>query len=328
MKKIIFVISVLTACCIFFSCTKENPQNEEKQVHYVTVGLSFGGEITTSMSPLTKADASTDLYGINVYKSIDKGSSYSNYAYGLFNDVSSLSIALPDDGIYKFECRMIKDGENVIAHDMGPDGYYYYRPFQLSGASVKPIIGNIFIISNESIGLTEKTHLQKGSIYGHASVSSYYGITQGFDPNESSSVAINLIRTNFGVKVVATNLEYGSLHIDIDGAPRLSITYPSAEISEILCFSDIAKVLDNANYSETIKCKFIWQRDEDTQIIIGEKDITFEKDKITTINVTITLSAVDTGIGIQTEKKDMSEGQTVDVSGSGSASDTDVTVQS
>lgn len=325
MKK---TLALFALSCLFFSCNKETPTTQEKQVNYVKVGLSFGGEITTSESPLTKADAPTDLYGINIYKSTDNGASYSNYAYGLFNDVSSVSIELPDDGIYKFSCRMIKDGVNLIDRCQNGNTICYSNPFK-NNHNYGVAIDNKFIVSNDFLDFYSSVYYDPDNeVYYHAPLSSYYGVINGFDPTKASSVTINLIKTNFGVKAVATNLENGSIYIDIDGAPRLTIAYPSSEVSEIFTFTEVAKVPDSANYSETINCKFYWQKDENTAIALGEKDITFVKDKLTTINITITASTVDTSVGFVVEDNELGEGETVDFSGSGSGVDTDVNIQS
>ena len=78
-------------------CTKSSmsPDSEKEAKEYI-VTLACGGEIKdVTVSDLTKADESNDLYGVQVYsRPAQSEDAYKPYAYGLFDSMEGREIKL------------------------------------------------------------------------------------------------------------------------------------------------------------------------------------------------------------------------------------------
>ena len=114
-----------------------------------TISLRINEEITTSETPLfanRTRGAGKKLYGINVFQKKANSSSYTKYAYGLFDDPSKISIVLNENCLYRFECLIVEEGEEGIY--LSEDGYM--EPFITT--SKKPTkVNNSFKLSKLSI---------------------------------------------------------------------------------------------------------------------------------------------------------------------------------
>ena len=109
-KSLLFAavaLAAMTAC-------QDNvvPETPAGNPETYTVKLACAGELEVNHVPLKSS--SDDLYGIQVYYAPVSGGSYQKYAYGLFDDVSDVSLELIADYKYEFVIDMIVNGKNAI----------------------------------------------------------------------------------------------------------------------------------------------------------------------------------------------------------------------
>lgn len=324
MTKIYLLISIIGI--VFASCSnsKENnedvdPINLEPKEYIVSLGLT--GEIDIQESPLSKA-SSDDLYGIQVYSKTSK-TDYKPYAHGLFNDRAMLKIKLKSNETYKFIVSMVPNGIKTIWYNM--DGYCH--PFYVGGKEYK--LNNLFEYNELYFdGLNKGSaaiYINSPSLFDIPNIERYYGEISEYIPSEGSTVSINMKRVCFGAKFIAEGLTEGKLHINITGAPELIITYGGDnEIRDIFTFSHKYPYIEswtNDDYSETIPLSVSWEKDNGVVIDLINKDITFKRNILTTINIKvkdISIEDIDNSIGITHETEDFILGENITIeSGTG-----------
>ncbi len=107
----------------------------------IEVPIHFSGEVSVSESPLTRAESSDDLYGIQVYQNGEP------YAYGLFDVISNMSIYLHSGQNYSIIVQLIRNGKKALSlltvntgescykGTDGPyhanDGYSFYKDYSI-----------------------------------------------------------------------------------------------------------------------------------------------------------------------------------------------------
>lgn len=325
MKKILLTLAIILPTLA--GCGKEevenNPAESVDNPKEYTISLGFSGEITDiTESPLNRADgsANTDLYGIQVYSSSSINShDYKPYAYGLFNKKESMVIKLVEGNKYKFVATMIVDGKEKISGTV--DGYL--SPFY-NGSSMP--LNNTFALSNNTdYGLWLKkgtTHLKISiNAFDRPNTERYYGETEDYIPSSDGQVSIDMKRVSFGVKFVAEGLSEGRLTIQMNEAPDMEIVYPKTEVQDIFTFKNptmegTAWMADD--YSEEVPVIITWQKNDGASVPVASRNITFKRNKLTTVNVKVTNSSVDNGIDITTDNEEMQAGDTIVIGASGS----------
>ena len=94
MKRLLF-LPLLVLClsgCMMEELDKESPVQEAKEY---LVPIKMAGEILEiEEGPLTKAGENNDLYGFQINSKKAGETSYSPYAYGLFDDISDVKVKL------------------------------------------------------------------------------------------------------------------------------------------------------------------------------------------------------------------------------------------
>jgi hypothetical protein len=329
MKKTLFI---LLATLGFISCsTSDDPTNETTTTpkEYV-ISLGFSGEITSiEDTPLTKA-VSNNLYGIQVYLMPTNGTEYQPYAYGLFDDISNITIKLLEGYKYKFACTMVTDGKSKIAHSSN-DGYDF--PFLLFGEHGS---GPTLIIENKLISSKyEISSIDNGSsglavdreVYNRPNIDRYYGAIADYIPVENSSVSIDMKRVSFGVKIIADGLTEGSLNISLDKAPSMTITYPNTSVQDIFTFSNTypyGMTWTQDGYTEKVSMTISWTKADGAVVPLVTQDITFTRNKLTTITVKVKDNSINNGVDISQESASMGDGGSVTIDTSNS-DDTTVT---
>lgn len=328
MKKVLLTLAVILP--MLAGCGKEevwnNPVESVDNPKEYTISLGFSGEITDiTESPLNRADggANTDLYGIQVYSSSSINShDYKPYAYGLFDKKESMVIKLVEGRKYKFIATMVVDGKEKVKKT----GDGYITPFM--GLDVKlygmPLNNGFTLSTNDdykymSLG---NTYLQKPSkIFSRPNTERYYGEAEGYIPSSDGQVSINMKRVSFGAKFIAEGLSEGKLTIQMNESPDMEIVYPETEVQDIFTFensySNSLAWMAN-NYSETVPVIITWQKNDGASVPVASRNITFKRNKLTTINVKVTNSSVDNGIDITTDNEEMQAGDTIVIGASGS----------
>ena len=116
----VFVAAILISLGMS-SCGKEEipDSGSSDSDEYVEVSLKCGGDIADmGVTPLSRVSG-TDLYYIQalVEHDIDGQKRYIQYAHGLFNDISNLSIRLKKNENFFFRGTMIRNGAELIYND-------------------------------------------------------------------------------------------------------------------------------------------------------------------------------------------------------------------
>lgn len=295
-------------------CTKSSMSPDSgKEAKEYTVTLACGGEIKdVSISDLTKAEESNDLYGVQVYsRPTQSENEYKPYAYGLFDSMEGREIKLLEGYEYKFVVTMVKDGKAVIKANTGE----YWGPFKIGS---KPLsISESFSYDNnrelQNLAIGQSYLKQPDDIFGHPNITRYYGEVVGYIPSEGGKVTISMKRTVFGLKVKTENLSEGSLNIAMTEAPSMTITSPNAEIQDIFTFSEVREAWATDNYKESIEVAFTWTKADGVVVPIATKTFDFYRNKLTTITVAISDKSEDNGVGVEIEDAQMTDGESYTV---------------
>lgn len=312
-RHLIFAVAV--SGMALASCQeKVTPEIPAGEQEVYTVKLACAGELDVTHAPLTKGE-NTDLYGIQVYYAPVSGGNYQRYAYGLFDDVSDISLELIADYKYKVVVDMIVDGKNVIySSNMNTPEQQevlmgYGNPFRTYNKALTNTWDNLTPINNELV-ITQDVYFDTlgGYIQLPDGVKSdlpkgidvYYGKQEGYIPEEDgATIIINMKRMIFGLKVIADvnqgvvkgllgndRLDYGTTSSD----DRFSLTAPSNLVYEATYAYDSRdhwygyEVQDQATTWEYID--FEWVKDENTTLKLDGQRIDFIRMKQTIVNVT------------------------------------------
>ena len=315
MKKYFIAFSLFAA---LFSCSTdeipEQPANEPK-VYEVSLGLA--GEITSiTESPITKA-APNDLYGIQVYSAPIENTGtdiYSNYAYGIYDNLSSAKIKLLEGYKYKFECTMVVDGKKRI---FGYNPMTYSYPFNITNvgnAEVKNTFTYSVLnsIDNVNRGWTYLIKADNSSnFFGRPNTDRYVGSTSGFVPTGSNSVSIFMKRAIFGVRFIADGLTNGKLKIEIDKTPGMELTSDNLQKEDIFTFYNLYDIHSNDTYSEDVQVAINWQQNDSTAVPLASQLIKFKRNTRTTIKVKVADLADQKSVSLNFENTPIAEGDSI-----------------
>lgn len=328
MKKVLLTLAVILP--MLAGCGKEevwnNPVESVDNPKEYTISLGFSGEITDiTESPLNRADGgeNTDLYGIQVYSTSTDSYDYKPYAYGLFDKKESMVIKLVEGNKYKFVATMVVDGKEKV-YFLGDNRYL--NPFSGVKTELKEMsLNNVFTLSanNEydylKIG---STYLRKpNEIFHRPNAERYYGEAEGYIPSSDGQVSIDMKRVSFGAKFVAQGLSEGKLIIQMNESPDMEIVYPETEVQDIFTLSNLSydgTTWTDDDYSEEVPVIITWQKNDGASVPVASRNITFKRNKLTTVNVKVTNSSVDNGIDITTDNEEMQAGDTIVIGASGS----------
>ena len=247
-----------------------------------------------------------DLYGIQVYScpNVDGATTYTYYAYGLFDDTDLMNIKLLEGYKYKFVATMVVDGKENIYSLKGK----FTSPF--AGIGKYNELSNGFTFSNNDYmplfsGYAKFKFNDKYLDNNHAVIDRYYGEYIDYIPGEVNTVEISMKRTVFGVKFIAENLTEGSVGVKMEHTPEMSITYPSTNIEYIINFLEQNKAYSEENYSETIPTELIWTKADGVVVPLGTHNITFKRNVLTTVTIKVADVTTENGIGLELEATEM-----------------------
>lgn len=226
MKKfcpILILFSVL--CLTLIGCSKSDPVRHKSEEMTVSLNLTGDFDVEVEQNPLTKAGTfSNDAYGINVY--YDKegdGTTDDIYAYGVFDNVSDMSITMLSNHKYRVCCTLIKDARTALYFGQAFNNTYsgYCYPFQ-TNASGSTLLNNKFIIgtstylsgmSSGNAHIASTTSPSTSNATKNASVNRFYGETDQYEPVPNGTIDVYLKRVVFGAKFVISGVEEGSLEV-------------------------------------------------------------------------------------------------------------------
>lgn len=296
-------------------CTKSSmsPDSGEEAKEY-TITLSCGGEIKdVSISDLTKAEENNDLYGVQVYsRPAQSENEYKPYAYGLFDTMEGRGIKLLEGYEYKFVATMVKEGKNVLESISGNPwgGVFHLRPTnnqaKISSVFIYDGVNSFSSLESGHTYMEERTN--GDYIFVHPNTDRYYGEVEGVVPSAGSKVTISMKRTVFGLKVKTENLSEGSLNIAMKEAPSMAIASPDTEVQDIFTFDKVRDAWATDNYKESIDIAFTWTKADGVVVPIATKTFDFYRNKLTTITVKVSNRSEDSGVGVEIEDSQMTDG--------------------
>ena len=259
------------------SCENEptNSTNPNDDNGYITVSLGFTGEApNVTTTPMSRANEAKDWYQIQVYSRPIGESYYTYYGYGFFDNTENMTINLKEGYQYKFVADMIVDASKYVqCLCLVNGGWVYTMP------------NSFYFSQDEHIRYLGEGYLflYRGKV-NRPNVDRFYGITEGYVPEEGGSVSIDMKRVSFGAKFVAKEFTSGSLEIQIDQSPTKTLKCADGNVAEcIVSFNDTASAYRNDNYSENIAVNIIWVKDDGVRSPIVSENITFVRNHLTTI---------------------------------------------
>lgn len=306
MKKISTAISIIVALFATISCSEE-PVIPENSDSFVQVKLGFTGEapnITTT--PMTRADDAKDWYQIQVYSAPVGSTSYSYYGYGFFDSTDNMIINLKEGYQYKFVADMIVDASKKI------------HKFCLVNSGWAAIGNSFYFSADEHIRFLGEGYIyMRSDQYNRPDVDRFYGMTEGYVPEEGGSVSISMKRVSFGAKFVAKEFTNGSLEIQIDQSPTKTLkSSDGAQCDMIVSFYNTSAAYSRDEYSENIAVNIIWVKEDGVRTPLVSQDITFVRNHLTTIEFEVKEAAQSNSFNIKADEE-WENGETIVAGGDG-----------
>lgn len=283
MKSTLFVFTTAFFMLFTFSsCEKAVLEGSGDDTEATTqktqlVSLNLASETTPMVGASRVPLSSQIVYGINVYAKKEGFASYAKYAYGLFIDVSKVSLELPEGSTYKFECVAIQDDESQLFHE----GLVYKAPYlhgdaglptEASNAFVRSTSENLSSMKNFSVNLMGQDDVAKVShIY------KYYGVVDGYNPAAGADPQLALKKMVYGLHFSIKPPKEGTLKISYNGTESVEVSAQNDayDHSFIYPFSRLDEASAD-NYSVTLTLFLTWTKADGT-VFTGQKDITIKR---------------------------------------------------
>lgn len=320
--KIMNKIWLLTAMFAFSACGSDetivDQEEPEKELKEYTVSLKMGGEVTTSESPLARAETeSDDLYGVQVYRKETGETSYSYFAYGLFDNVSDMKINLLEGSTYKFVVLLIKKGKNIVTNDNGSYGDPFLRYAGTNSGAATVECTNYFIYGTTSYYSFYGGGLRTGLSYSEGDT--YYGEVYDYTPSVNGTVEVDLKHTVFGLQYAVTGITDGTVSVTIKKDNHyffkktdIAADYTSEE--KIISFYDVYNAWQYAdNYTENLTVSLSWTRGVGVVQNLGIKTIQVKRNVMNVVRIQLGSNDGSATFGITTEDDSSMTEETVDV---------------
>ena len=314
MKKIIFILTVFLLC----SCSEEDIPNNNtiSEEEYVTTKLIFGGEIlSVTEEPMTKALDNDDLTGVQIYTMSESGEE-TPYAWGLFDDVSNITVKLKKGQEYVFEATSVIDGENKLGYMEVDGNMLYSNPFN-------KILNNKIEISTTDY--FNNLHFSLVDVYGgnpgfldayiYSNIDKFY-CRENIHISDDSDINLQMKRVAFGLKIETKNLVNGQLIVQTKDMREIVIKSGEVFDSIFTMPLDYNGSLSDENwkkddYSIEKTLVFIYQNEQGEKEQIASQKIKFIRNKKTVIEVNIpsedNLESISSGLKVSIDDGEMEE---------------------
>lgn len=312
MKKVSKYASVVLcmATLLFVSCEKAADDEDVSGAsgETVSVSLSLGGEyIVATESPLTRASDPDVAYGLNVFARKDGTTTYSKYAYGLFDDASKIQITLRKGYQYRFECTVTRNDEDQVYHASG----LYSAPFLNSDGELtqQTQLDNQFHYSSVTSlsGLQSGvTNITESSVANYPRMYRYYGKLEDYSPVADAAVNISLKRAVFGLRFVVTPPSEGVVKIE-SWPTTFSVNAGGAayDHASVYTFNQVDKAVADG-YNGNVPVTLTWQH-TDGSLTTETKNINIKRNVMTTVTVDVASSATNNLVTLTEESGDLTE---------------------
>lgn len=300
MKYKFHYLLLLSFLLFMAACSGDESENiptpPEKAETYL-VSLNLSGDIDVAQEPLTRGTATNDLYGINVYYSED-GTTYKNYAYGLFDNKEDMTIELLSGYQYKFACTLVKNGKQSLYYGQAFGNTYsgYCYPFQ-TNSSNSTMLSNSFILGStylEGIGsgyahLSSLSSPSTSNYTQYPGINRFYGETSGYTPTKGGQVTIELKRTVFGAKFNINGVQEGSVIASCGALWSQTTTTDVEGTATVHSFNDVSTCWSNGDSHSltlTVNVKYTSDRGEAWDLS-NSLSVTFKRNVLTTVNINV-----------------------------------------
>ena len=292
MKQIVFILSVL----LLWSCSEEDIPNNNtiSEEVYVTVNIKLGGEILdVTQEPMTKGLTNNDLTAIQINEVVvNDYEEEVPYAWGLFDDVSNISVKLKKGAKYDIEATTVINGKSIMKFNS--EGYDTPLTLSNGGFITCTFVTNGMDISSKvhfhSLSSSEVGLKNFDLIYQYSNVDKYY-YTNSFVAEEGSGIDLDMKRVSAGLKVITNNLTDGKLLIESRDFPHIEIN-PGEEYDEIYTIPWYVTMGMGNKWGDD-DCKtssimtFTYQDASGEKTQIASQKIEFTRNKKTVITVNI-----------------------------------------
>lgn len=281
-KTVLFLLALLP---LMFGCSEESETlSVESEGEYITANISLGGEIlSVYQEPMTKDLDDNDLTGIQIY-TVSGDVEETPYAWGLFDDVSNISVKLKKGQEYVFEATSIIDCKDRIGFMEVDEGMWYGHPFS------KIMTNKIDISSTEHLSslYSSEVSLIEGTFI-YSNVDKFY-CRENLSFNGDKNIELYMNRMSFGIKVVLNNLGSGKLIIESEDMRKITINKGEDFDSIFTMPLDYNSGWDEENwkkddYSIEKTLAFIYQNENGEKEQIASQKIKFTRNKKTVIEV-------------------------------------------
>lgn len=317
LSKFIFLL-IFIQC--FFSCSKDGQIIEDvdnKEEKLITVSIGVYGEITDITTSPLKSTSTDDLWAIQVY-TVKSNNTVEPYSYGVFDNITGLTIDLIEGNQYQFLCSVNKQAKNKVHFFTQWEAYSSFHVTTFNNG--KPAsITNEFIYTKEStIDNSYSIRMLDGNDYEYPNIENFFGFVYRYEAVENGSVDIDMLRTSFGIKIVTENFTEGELQFKFKNDPTFSITYPTLEFLDLFKFfgSELG-VLNNEPFGQDISLSVNWIKNDGSVVSqVSSEPIKFYTNKLTTIKLKvsdITSDSKSFSFGIDVDETDIPEGDTYEI---------------
>ncbi len=200
------------------------------------IKFNLAGNFTPS--PLTKASgvSKNDLYALQVYTEVGDGYGVElkYYAMGVYDDLALAVVKLPKNQTFSFVLAYIPSGKNVLKRN----GSGYGNPCSGYFSGGIPV-NSIIYTTEEDLAVGHGTSQKVGSTSQYAidnwwnDIERYQGIVEGFDPNQSTTVSIELKSMMIGFNITIEDFESGVITLKGNGPYEYSVSSNSSGTSNL-----------------------------------------------------------------------------------------------
>lgn len=328
-QSVFIAVGALAACSALSSCShSHDPRPIVPDGTLVDVNFNLGGEyVDITEEPLTRAGGETKkkYYAVNVLRSNIDEADYSYIAYGVFDNLGDMHIALETGYEYKFECTTVQDDVDILATVETGSVEHYMLPFSLakSETAFDGTKVSYYRVSNLNTFCSEAGNYLNGLGTGKSTVKSsnadgredllyprlvrYYGVLEGFNPTVATEATINLKSATFGVKVVVEDMPGGTLTwrdpnfgtLKFDGC-QLSGS-GKQEFATKFTLNDVKSVLSANSDCVYTEIWFTWQPDGGLAKEYKTNELQFKRNVMTVIKVELSSYDKNITLGIVEE---------------------------
>ncbi|QEH42234.1 hypothetical protein [Chitinophaga sp. XS-30] len=290
---------------------KETPDPVEPPASGETVRtrLRLTGDILATESPLPNGRLVNDVEGYarelrdsTLYGVILKGHVNTEYGVrmvtisrGLFNNADSLVIDLPVEGDFTIITYVYKRGTGTGLYYTWQNGEQYfdwpiYTTLRNRMDSSGPIIEhyNTIMDTLSHFYLFDPLDSTKQLAYQDCSeIDAYRGQTTISATGAPAIISLNMKRMSFGLQFSASNFTSGKLHAEFPAGVMYPESVTPADINNqyFIYTTEEFKTRDSIYWP--LNVKMTWEKPDGSMVPIGEKSITFKRNVLTKIHVTI-----------------------------------------